>query len=226
MILFVKIFQNISKNFNNYYRQSSSSNSFKMPPKARLKWKTYKPNFVEPTAPLPPITTRGKVRKNRLYCPEENIQRALELIRQGVYMSRAATIADVPLKRLNGRVNALRNNGELEMYWGKNAPGFKAALEAEAAGDSAEPDDDAKKGTGNDAPSTTSSETVETGGNDAPKGSGHVSDSSSNKQGGTRIHRKRASWPKYSDAELEAAVSAVRQGLYTVNHAKNIFKVQ
>ncbi|XP_072019194.1 uncharacterized protein [Amphiura filiformis] len=88
-----------------------------------------------PSEPVPELTVRGTVRKNQLYVPEEDIQRALQMVRDGVYVARASRLCKVPFTRLEARVKELKDSGDLEIYWGKNAPHYLAKLNEQNAPD-------------------------------------------------------------------------------------------
>ena len=157
-----------------------------------------------PTAPLPELTVRGTKRKNRLYCPEENIQRGIQLVREGVFVLRAARISNCPDKRLIARVNELRARGELDIYWGKNAPGYlknaeKDKAEQDGAGTSGDANLDQNEG-----------------------------DSESTSSDLTKSGKKKKRYLKkynYTPETAFAAASAIKEGLYTLNAAKNVFGV-
>ena len=176
-------------------------------PDERLKNKTPKMPKV-PTAPLPELTVRGTKRKNRLYCPEENIQRGLQLVREGVYVLRAARISNTPDKRLIARVNELRARGELDIYWGKNAPGYLKKFEKEKDQQGGAVSDE---GTSGDANLGQNEEVSEATSSDLTKS-------------GKKKKRKLKTY-NYTPETAFAAASAVKEGLYTLNAAKNVFGV-
>ncbi len=100
------------------------------------------------TEPLPELTVRGTVRKNRMYFPEEDIENAVQMVRNGVFVTRAARLCKVPVKRVQRRIDELKASKTevIETYWGKNAPKYLAKLEAEEEQKDEEDDVDGTNG--------------------------------------------------------------------------------